>query len=175
MRKLSSVNSSRRKFLCAAPAAAGLALADLSLFPAPATAQNENAAAFQLFRAQELQADLKALEAAPGNKKLVNGKNYIAALTVEKAKSAKEFEWHESVDHIFQILDGATVYELGGKPQNPRQTKPGEWLAPASEGATSLALNKGDIITIPRGTPHRRSTAGSVTFLLISPQGTAGA
>jgi mannose-6-phosphate isomerase-like protein (cupin superfamily) len=34
-----------------------------------------------------------------------------------------------------------------------------------------VTLNKGDILTVPRGTPHRRTTAGSVTFLLISPSG----
>jgi hypothetical protein len=27
------------------------------------------------------------------------------------------------------------------------------------------------MLTIPRGTPHRRTTAGTVTFLLISPSG----
>jgi mannose-6-phosphate isomerase-like protein (cupin superfamily) len=34
-----------------------------------------------------------------------------------------------------------------------------------------VTLNKGDIITIPRGTPHRRTTTASVTFLLLSPTG----
>jgi hypothetical protein len=27
------------------------------------------------------------------------------------------------------------------------------------------------MLTIPRGTPHRRTTTGSVTFFLISPSG----
>jgi len=31
---------------------------------------------------------------------------------------------------------------------------------------------QGDMLVIPRGTPHKRSTAGTVTFTLISPQGT---
>jgi mannose-6-phosphate isomerase-like protein (cupin superfamily) len=38
-----------------------------------------------------------------------------------------------------------------------------------------LTLKKGDMLTIPRGTPHRRTTAESVTLLLISPQGTVRA
>ena len=100
-----------------------------------------------------------------------DGETVAVVLTVEKAKSAKEFEWHEGRDHIVQIVDGTTVYEIGGTPKNGRNTKAGEWLAPSSEGATKLTLKKGDMLTIPRGTPHKRSTEESVTFILISPSG----
>ena len=75
----------------------------------------------------------------------------------------------------FLILEGATKYELGGAPQGAHKTKPGEWLAPASAGATTLALKKGDMLVIPRGTPHKRSTEGSVTLILISIEGQAKA
>jgi len=115
--------------------------------------------------------DTAALQAAPGNNNLVDDKTFTIALTVEKDKSAKEFEWHEHRDHIFRILEGSTIYELGGTPKNARNIRPGEWLAPHSEGATTLTLHKGDMLVIPRGTPHRRSTRQSVTFTLISPQG----
>jgi mannose-6-phosphate isomerase-like protein (cupin superfamily) len=92
---------------------------------------------------------------------------------VEKAESAKEFEWHEGRDHVLQIIEGTTVVEVGGIPRDGRNIKPGEWLAPASEGAAAISLKKGDMLVIPRGTPHRRTTAGSVTILLISPMGSA--
>ena len=72
---------------------------------------------------------------------------------------------------MLQILDGSTVYEVGGTPKDGRTTKPGEWLAPASDGAATITLKKGDMLVIPRGTPHKRSTAESVTFTLISPMG----
>ncbi len=62
--------------------------------------------------------------------------------------------------------------DRSGTPKNAHSPKPGEWLAPESEGATTITLNKGDMLVIPRGTPHKRSTAGIVTFTLISPQGT---
>jgi quercetin dioxygenase-like cupin family protein len=167
----------RRSFLRAVPAAAaaGLAIAETSLFSNVAAGQSDAHAAssFQLFTAQTLQDDVKALAANPGNNYLVTGKNFVVMLTTETAKAAKEFEWHEQRDHIFQILDGSTEYELGGAPKDARTTKPGEWLAPESEGATRVTLTKGDMLIVPRGTPHRRSTAGSVTLTLISPQGTA--
>jgi hypothetical protein len=72
---------------------------------------------------------------------------------------------------VVLILDGSTVYDVGGTPKNGRNTKPGEWLAPTAEGATTLTLKKGDMLVIPRGTLHKRSTAESVTLFLISPMG----
>jgi quercetin dioxygenase-like cupin family protein len=179
MEKSAIENPSRRNFLRMAPvaAAAGIAIADTSLLAPRAQGQTDPSAAtaaFQLFTAEHLEADQTALQAAPGNKNLVDGKNFAIVMTTETTKSGKEFEWHEGRDHIFQILDGTTVYEVGGTPKGGHNTKPGEWLAPQSEGATSLTLKKGDMLVIPRGTPHRRTTASSVTFTLISPMGSPG-
>ena len=176
MRNPDLSNPARRAFLRTAPvvAVAGLALADTAMLSASAQSPTPSGdATFQVFRAKELDADIKALQASPGNKSLVDWKTCTVVLTTEDAKSAKEFEWHEHRDHIFHILDGSTVYQLGGTPKNGHSTRPGEWLAPESEGAETLTLNKGDILVIPRGTPHKRSTSGSVTFMLISPQGDA--
>jgi quercetin dioxygenase-like cupin family protein len=171
-------DSDRRRFLRAVPAAAaaGLTLADRSLFAVSTAGQGSSgtgSASFQVFTAQQIQNDIKALQANPGNSNLVQEKNFTVVLTTETAKSAKEFEWHEGRDHVLQILDGATVYELGGTPKNAHRPKAGEWLAPESEGATTITLHKGDMLVIPRGTPHKRSTAGTVTFTLISPQGSS--
>ena len=161
----------RRRFLGSAPLAAvvGLAGVECGGF---AAAQTEEPEKFQVFTAEALAGDAKALQASPGNNNLVTAKNFAVVLTTETAKSAKEFEWHEGRDHVVQIVEGTTVYEVGGTPKNGRKTKPGEWVAPASDGATKLTLKKGDMLTVPRGTPHKRMTEGSVTFVLISPMGT---
>jgi quercetin dioxygenase-like cupin family protein len=173
-------NSGRREFLRAAPlaAAAGITLANSSFLGPLAAGQAASAQGtgvsggptFQVFTAQQIQVDAKALLASPGNNNLVQGKNFAVVLTVETAKSAKEFEWHEGRDHILQVLDGLTVYEVGGTPKGAHSEAPGEWHAPDAEGATTLTLEKGDMLVIPRGTLHKRSTAGTVTFTLISPQ-----
>ena len=170
-------NQSRRNFVLTAPlaAAATLSLSE-QLFAStasPGEAQAPQAAApFTLFSASTLEGIVKSLHAAPGNQQLMGSKStpFTAVVTVETKKSAKEFEYHEHRDHIFQILEGTTVYELGGTPQNPHSTGPGEWLAPGSEGSRSVTLQKGDMLVIPRGTPHKRSTTESVTFTLISIQ-----
>jgi len=171
-------DQTRRNFLRTAPlaAAVSLPLAEQLLFASGGASGEGQAAApepFQLFTADKLAEAMKMLQAKPGNDNLYASKAppTTIVMTTEEKKSGKEFEYHEGRDHIFQILDGTTMYELGGTPKNAHSTKPGEWLAPSSEGATSLTLHKGDMLVIPRGTPHKRSTEASVTFTLISIEG----
>ena len=169
-------NQTRRDFFLTAPlaAAATLSLSEQMLFASTIEAQPSAVVSsqFQLFTADNLEGIVKGLQANPGNHQLAGSKTtpFTAVITVETNKSGKEFEYHEHRDHIFQILEGSTLYELGGIPQNPHSTGPGEWLAPGSEGAKSVALHKGDMLIIPRGMPHKRNTTGSVTLSLISIQ-----
>lgn len=165
------MDTNRRRFLRNAPlaaAAAALPLAELRAAAQPATTE-----AFKLVPASEFAEQAAALRAHPGNFNFFDSPHlpFTCVMTVETAKAAKEFEWHEGRDHILQILDGETEYEVGGMPENGRNTKPGEWLAPASKGATKMTLRKGDILIIPRNTPHKRTTTGSVTLYLFSTTG----
>lgn len=167
-------NPERRWFLCAAPMAAmvGLAIADGAICSRPAEAQSGNGdagRAFEVFGLQELVEDVKVLQADPGNKTLYECPTFSLVLTTESAKSGKEFEWHEHRDHVFHILDGETTYELGGTPKGAHSPRPGEWLAPDSEGATTVDLKRGDVLVVRRGTPHKRITRESVTFSLLAP------
>jgi len=166
-----AIRPTRRNFLRAAPIAAAVSLSHPErLFAATQVATPET---FHLFTAAELAHKEATLAAAPGNDNLLDPKSIPLAIvmTTEKTKSAKEFEWHEGRDHIVQILDGTTVYEVGGTPKGGHSSKPGEWNSPESQGATTYNLKKGDMLLIPRNTPHKRNTADSVTFLLISSSG----
>lgn len=138
-------------------------------------AQSPPANNFKLLSSAQLDGALKSLRANPGNFNFLEKGSLplTAVFTFERAKAAAEFEWHEGRDHVLQIVDGSTVYELGGTPKNGRKTTIGEWLAPACDGATTIVLNKGDWLLIPRNTPHKRTTAGSVTFFLLSTTGAA--
>jgi len=124
----------------------------------------------QLWRAKDLDADRAALDAKPGDNRLYESKSIPVQviLTTEKHKSAAEFEWHEGRDHIVQILDGSTLYEVGGTPKGTKVMGPGEWHSTGADGTKSIMMGKGDMLLIPRGTLHKRSTEDSVTFLLIS-------
>jgi quercetin dioxygenase-like cupin family protein len=117
-----------------------------------------------------MESELKGVEASHGTKNLVTSPATLMVISEETKKAAKEFEWHAQRDHVFQVLDGETKYELGGTPKNARETKPGEWLAPESEGARTVVLKQGDYLFVPRMTPHKRTTDGTVSLLLISSQ-----
>jgi quercetin dioxygenase-like cupin family protein len=168
-------NTSRRNFLRTAPiaAAAGFSLTDALMAmaqAAPGADVNAAAQPFKLFKANELADDMKALDAKPGDNRLYESKAIPVQiiLTTEKHKSAAEYEWHEGRDHIVQIIDGSTLYEVGGTPTGTKVMGPGEWHATGSTGSKSMILVKGDMLLIPRGTLHKRSTEDSVTFMLIS-------
>lgn len=124
----------------------------------------------QVFSATEMASQLKDVQANHSTKNLLTAPGTLMILNEESKKAAKEFEWHATRDHVFQVLDGETKYELGGTPKGAHQTKPGEWLAPESEGAKTVILKKGDYLFVPRMTPHKRTTDGSVSLLLISSQ-----
>ncbi len=169
--------TSRRNFLRTAPiaAAAGFTLTDSLAVLAQAGSPGADIVAaaqpIKLFKASELDADIQVLDAKPGDNRLYESKSIPVQiiLTTEKHKSAAEFEWHEGRDHLVQIIDGSTLYEIGGTPKGGHVNKgPGEWLAPGSDGSKSILLGKGDMLLIPRGTLHKRSTEDSVTFMLIS-------
>jgi quercetin dioxygenase-like cupin family protein len=169
-------NTSRRNFLRTAPvaAAAGFTLSNSLMAMAQAGAPGADLVAaaqpFKLWTAKELAGDMTALDAKPGDNRLIDSKAIPVQiiLTTEKHKSATEFEWHENRDHIVQIIDGSTLYEIGGTPTGAKVMGPGEFHATGSTGSKSMVLVKGDMLLIPRGTLHKRSTEDSVTFLLIS-------
>ena len=165
----------RRSFLQAASATtAAFSLASsVDALAATVGAQGLTPQPSQLVTAEKLKSALVALGAKPGKKNddAIFGTRtlpFTVALTVESNTIDTQFEYHEDRDHLFQILDGETTFEVGGTPQAGHTEKPGQWHAPSSEGTSVHTLRKGDMLLIPRGAPHKRSTATSVTFLLIS-------
>jgi mannose-6-phosphate isomerase-like protein (cupin superfamily) len=175
-------NQTRRSFLRKAPlaAAASIPLAERVLFASSAGSPEIDGAgpeSSQLFTAANIADSIMKYHTHLGEHYLYQPNSFplSIAMTTQETHSAGEFEYHEGRDHIFLILEGATKFEVGGKPRDARNTKPGEWLAPASEGATVFEVKKGDMLVIPRGTPHRQSTEREVTWMLISPSGLAKA
>jgi mannose-6-phosphate isomerase-like protein (cupin superfamily) len=165
-------NQSRRRFLQTAPiaAAASLTLTNELVAQAPPSGAP---VPFKSFTAEQIATATKALDAKPGDNNLFIEPSLplTVVLTEEVAKSAKEFEWHEGRDHVVQILEGSTLYEVGGTPEGAHSSKPGEWNAPTAKGTKSIIMGKGDMLVIPRNTLHKRSTEDRVVFTLISSPG----
>lgn len=127
----------------------------------------------QLLTADRMKSALMALASKAGKKNddAIFGTRilpFTVALTVETDTIDTQFEYHEDRDHLFQILEGETTVEVDGTPQGGHSEQLGQWHAPTSHGTSVHTLRRGDMLLIPRGAPHRRSTAKSVTFMLIS-------
>ena len=57
---------------------------------------------------------------------------------------------------------------LGGKLDAPKEVEPGEWRSPRIIDGKTYEITKGDLVIVPRGTPHQRSTANqNFTMILI--------
>ncbi len=165
-------NQSRRNFLRTAPVAAAVSLTLTNELMAQ-TPPSGTPVPFKSFTSEQIAAAIKTLDAKPGDNSLFSDPSLplTVVLTEEVAKSAKEFEWHEGRDHVVQIVDGTTLYEVGGTPEGAHSSKPGEWNAPTAKGTKSIIMSKGDMLVIPRMTLHKRSTEDRVVIMLISSPG----
>ena len=77
-------------------------------------------------------------------------------------------ELHDASDDVYYVLEGSANLMLGGKLETPREVQPGEWRSPRIIGGQAFEVKKGDLIIVPRGTPHQRTTAGKdFTMILI--------
>jgi mannose-6-phosphate isomerase-like protein (cupin superfamily) len=125
---------------------------------------------FVVLPAQSLE-DLKQ-KIQPDNKtqELIDsaGMQLRVAVQHEKNKAGSTGELHDASDDVYYVLEGSAVLVLGGKLENPKEVEPGEWRSSRIVDGRTVEISKGDLIIVPRGTPHQRSTAGKeFTMILI--------
>ena len=95
------------------------------------------------------------------------GMQLRVAVQHEKNKPAPAGEVHDASDDVYYVLEGAATLTLGGKLEAPSEVEPGEWRAPRIVGGQTVEITKGDLIVVPRGTPHTRSTVGKDFSMLL--------
>jgi quercetin dioxygenase-like cupin family protein len=79
-----------------------------------------------------------------------------------------QVEVHDKETDIFYVVDGEATFVTGGKMINGKQTRPDQWLGESIEGGEVHHLAKGDVITIPAGTPHWfREVPKSINYYLV--------
>jgi mannose-6-phosphate isomerase-like protein (cupin superfamily) len=90
------------------------------------------------------------------------------AVQHEKGVRPAVGEVHDASDDVFYVLEGTATLRLGGTLVAPREVEPGEWRGSSIEGGKDIDVAKGDLIVVPRGTPHQRNTVGKdFTMLLV--------
>ena len=111
----------------------------------------------------------KALAAAlakPSAATLLQRERY--QVMINRRTGPGQSELHEADTDIFYVLDGSATLTTGGTVAGGKTTAPGEIRGTGIQGGQAYHLSKGDIITIPRRTPHWFSEVrGTFDYLII--------
>lgn len=95
------------------------------------------------------------------------GAQLRVAVQFDKFRESPEAESHDASDDVYYVLAGTAKLTLGGKLELPREASHGEWKSKTITGGTTFTIKKGDLIIVPRGTPHQRISIKGKTFSMI--------
>jgi mannose-6-phosphate isomerase-like protein (cupin superfamily) len=125
---------------------------------------------FVVMSAQSLDDLQKTLKPENKTSELIDsaGMQLRVAVQHEKNRGGAAAELHDASDDVYYVLDGSAMLTLGGRLDSPKETDPGEWRSPRIIDGKTFEIKKGDLIVVPRGTPHQRSTENKdFTMILI--------
>lgn len=111
---------------------------------------------------KSLQSDNKVEDLIGGE-----GMQLRVAVQHDKKRDSGDAEVHDASDDVYYVLEGSAELTLGGQLENPREASPGEWKSPKIIDGKTFTIKKGDLIVVPRGTPHQRVNTKGKEFSLI--------
>jgi len=89
-----------------------------------------------------------------------------------RRSGAGRSEVHEADTDVFYVLEGSAVLVTGGELTDPETIGPGEVRGSGIRGGEIRNLSKGDVIAIPRGTPHWfKEVSGPVLYYVVKVTG----
>lgn len=124
---------------------------------------------FVVLTAQSVDEAVRKLHPENKVEELIGGEGMELRVAVqhEADKAAASAEIHDASDDVYYVLEGTATLTLGGKLESPKEVEPGEWRGPRIEGGRNVDVKKGDLIVVPRGTPHMRSTVGKDFAMIL--------
>jgi mannose-6-phosphate isomerase-like protein (cupin superfamily) len=111
--------------------------------------------------------DKKPVVTAINDIKPQGGIQVRIAVQHDARRESDKIELHDASDDIYYVLDGEATLMLGGKQDNPQEASPGEWKSNTATGQTKVVIKKGDIVFVPRGTPHQRTVTGKGFSMIL--------
>lgn len=108
-----------------------------------------------IYRIAEKETGNKQIDVAPAA-----GTQMRVAVFHDEKRENDLFEVHDSSDDIYLILDGEATLMLGGTLIEPNEISSGEWRSKTASGGREIKVRKGDLVVVPRGTPHQRTVTG---------------
>jgi mannose-6-phosphate isomerase-like protein (cupin superfamily) len=113
----------------------------------------------------------KALEQQPGNKNedivAAGGMQMRVAVFHDEKRENDPVEVHDTADDIYYVLKGTATLMLGGSQIDATEISPGEWRAKTAAGGQMVTIKKGDLVVVPRGTPHQRTVTGKGFSMIL--------
>ena len=74
---------------------------------------------------------------------------------------------HDVSDVYFFVLAGTATLLLGGTLDDPKEISPGEWRSKTASGGQKITIKSGDLVFVPRGTPHQRTVTGKGFSMIL--------
>ena len=97
---------------------------------------------------------------------LVNNGNYMVHASRRDAEG--QVEVHVKDADIIYVLEGTTTFITGGEVVGGRTTAPDEIRGTSVRGGETRTLTKGDVIIVPKGTPHWfKEVSGPVLYYVV--------
>jgi len=124
---------------------------------------------FVVLRAQSLGELERKLHPENKTEEITGGEGTELRVAVqhEHDRAAAAAEIHDASDDVYYVLEGSATLTLGGTLESPREVEPGEWRGPRIAGGQEFDVKKGDLVVVPRGTPHMRSTVGKDFAMIL--------
>jgi mannose-6-phosphate isomerase-like protein (cupin superfamily) len=125
---------------------------------------SEPAKPFVVRTKQQVADVYKELEKQDGNKQFdvvpAAGTQMRVAVFHDDNRVNDLFEVHDASDDIYYVLEGEATLMLGGTLIEPNEISAGEWRSKTASGGKQVNIKKGDLVVVPRGTPHQRTVTG---------------
>jgi glc operon protein GlcG len=97
---------------------------------------------------------------------LVNNGNYMIHASRRDAEG--QVEVHVKDADIIYMLEGTTTFVTGGEMVGGRTTAPDEIRGTNVRGGETRRLTKGDVIVVPKGTPHWfKEVSGPILYYVV--------
>jgi len=108
----------------------------------------------------------KVAAAIANGGQLASGPDF--AISMAKRTSAGQVEIHDKETDTFYVLDGEATFVTGGMMIGGRVSRPNQQLGTDIQGGQTHHLTKGDVITIPAGTPHWfKEVTKPITYYMV--------
>lgn len=95
------------------------------------------------------------------------GTQLRVAVQHDKLRENADAELHDDSDDVYYVLEGSARLTLGGTLDAPREASRGEWKSKTIVGGKTFDIKKGDLVIVPRGTPHQRNSVKGKQFSMI--------